>query len=44
MDKRIKGSHGGTYGGIVVSCTAAAPNSEILEGELVENGARLGEK
>jgi 4-aminobutyrate aminotransferase len=44
MEKWIKGSHGGTYGGNAVSCAAAAATiSVIREAELVENSARLGE-
>jgi len=43
MDKTIPASHGGTYGGNVVSCAAAAASIQVLREEnLPENAARMG--
>jgi 4-aminobutyrate aminotransferase len=43
MDKTIPGAHGGTYGGNVVSCAAAAASIQVLREEsLPENAARMG--
>lgn len=44
MDRWKPGSHGGTYGGNVVACTAAEATIRVLQEEkLVENAARQGE-
>jgi 4-aminobutyrate aminotransferase len=45
MAKWIPGSHGGTYGGNVVGCAAAAATVQVIRKEgLVENSARMGEE
>lgn len=43
MDKAVAGSHGGTYGGNIVSCAAAAATLTVIKKEnLLENAAALG--
>jgi 4-aminobutyrate aminotransferase len=37
-----KGAHGSTYAGNPVCCAAALATMELLEGELIENAARVG--
>jgi 4-aminobutyrate aminotransferase len=45
MDNAGPGSHGGTYGGNIVSCAAAAAGIEVLKEEnLLQNATTLGEK
>jgi len=45
MDRWKPGSHGGTYGGNVLSCAASQATIRVLqEEELLENSARLGKK
>jgi len=44
MDKPHVGGLGGTYGGNPLSCAAALKVLDLLEGGLVDQGARLGEK
>lgn len=45
MDEMVPGSHGGTYGGNVLSCAAAVATIKIIKEEnLPKNAARLGEK
>jgi len=44
MDRTKSGSHGGTFGGNAVACTAAIATLQVLQEEgLVENAARLGQ-
>lgn len=38
-----RGSHGSTFGGNPVACAAALKSLELIEGELVENAATVGE-
>lgn len=43
MGKVIPGSHGGTYGGNIVSCAAGAATLDVIEEEhLLENASTLG--
>jgi 4-aminobutyrate aminotransferase len=45
IEKWPPGTHGGTYGGNVVSCAAALATLDVIEDEhLVENAARRGEQ
>jgi len=44
MDKPHVGGLGGTYGGNPLSCAAALKVLDLLEGGLVDQAARLGEK
>jgi len=45
MDASSLGSHGGTYGGNIVSCAAAVATIRVLQEEkLVQNAAKLGSK
>jgi 4-aminobutyrate aminotransferase len=39
-----KGAHGSTYGGNPVACAAALATIKLLEGGLVDNAARMGER
>ncbi|MGH2554087.1 MAG: aminotransferase class III-fold pyridoxal phosphate-dependent enzyme [Actinomycetota bacterium] len=38
----VKGAHGSTYAGNPLCCAAALATMELLEGELIENAARVG--
>jgi 4-aminobutyrate aminotransferase len=42
MDKWMVGTHGGTYGGNTVACTAAEATLRVLQDGLVEDAARMG--
>ncbi|MGD8540543.1 MAG: aminotransferase class III-fold pyridoxal phosphate-dependent enzyme [Candidatus Aminicenantes bacterium] len=45
MDRWMPGSHGGTFGGNVLSCAASRATIRVLqEEELLKNSARLGKK
>jgi len=39
-----RGSHGSTFGGNPVCCAAALATLDLVEGELMENAARMGER
>jgi 4-aminobutyrate aminotransferase len=39
-----RGSHGSTYGGNPVACAAALATLDLVEGELMDNATRMGER
>lgn len=43
MDKWPAGSHGNTYGGNPIACQAALTTLELIEGEYMENAAKMGD-
>jgi len=44
VDTWESGAHGSTFGGNPVCCAAALATLDLVEGELVENAARMGQK